>query len=84
MHREANSRVTENEWLEALDRRARRICKQAEIPTLNRAVTTAAELRAWLAARGDSKLVSLQALELEGFVHQSSSKVRVMTSLNGW
>ena len=61
-----------------------RLCSEAEMHTLHRAVTTADGLRSWIQTRGDSTtFADVQVIVLEGFIWQSQAKTRVITSL-GW
>ena len=82
--RQENSNASDKEYTDSLERRAQRICNEAEVPTLHRAVTTADELREWMEERKDgTSFLNLQAIVLEGFIWQSKAKTRVVTAL-GW
>ena len=82
--RQENSNASDIEYTASLERRAQRMCEEAEIPTLHRAVTTADELRKWMDDRNDgTTFINMQAIVLEGFIWQSNAKTRVVTAL-GW
>ena len=73
---------SDKEYNDTLDLRALTICRNADVPTLHKAVTTAAELKTWIQKRDDDTTVSnMQLLVLEGFVWQSHAKTRAFTSL---
>ena len=77
-----NCQASEKEYSDALERRALRICREAEVPTLHKAVTTAAELKTWIQDSEDGTTFSnMQPWVLERFVRQSSAKTRAITSL---
>ena len=82
--RSENYNASDKEYTEALERRARRLCNDAEVPTLHRAVTTADDLRKWMEERKDgTNFINVQAVVLEVFIWQSNAKTRVVTAL-GW
>ena len=77
-----NSHASDEEYSDALERRSLRICKEAEVPTLHKAVTTSEELRTWIQERVDgTTFMNIQLLVLERFIWQSEAKTRVITSL---
>ena len=66
-----NSQASEKEYSDALERRALRICREAEVPTLHKAVTTAAELKTWIQERGDgTTFLNMQPLVLGDHITQ--------------
>ena len=79
-----NSQALENEMQDSMERRAARLCKISEVPTLNRVTATADEIREWVKKRADdTTFANIQAVVLEEFVWKSASRTRVITAL-GW
>ena len=83
--RSENYNASDKEYTEALERRARRLCSDANVPTLHRAVTTADDLRRWMEERSDgTNFMNVQAVVLEVFIWQSNAKTRVVAALGTW
>jgi hypothetical protein len=75
--REDNTSATDEELMISHVRRATRVVSKAETPTLQRAITTAAEIAEFLASREKPMEISnLEPLVLEHFLHKSQSQVR--------
>jgi hypothetical protein len=81
--REGNTSATDEEIMKSLVRRATRVVKAAETPTLQRAITTADEIVKYLASKEKPmEISSLEPLALEHFLHESQSQVRAVNAVN--
>jgi hypothetical protein len=79
-----NASATDEEMMVSLRRKAARVVKTAEAPTLNRAITTADEVRKYLEVRsGHMGIGKIEPMVLEDFLWKSPAPVRVSTAL-GW
>ena len=79
----ANTSASEEEMLISLKRRATRVVATAEIPTLQRAVTTSDELRAHLDGRtAYMGLDNIEPMVMEKFLFDSRSQVRAVNAIS--
>ena len=82
--RDENASATDEELMASLIRRAKRVAKTAEIPTLHRALTTANELRKHCSEMTVPMAVDkVEPTVLEEFLWQSKAKVRAVNAI-GW
>ena len=82
LRKPAGSNATSQENLNSLMRRADRVVKASEVPTLHRAVTTAGELRDALQARQPPiQFKDLEAAILENFLWEHKSKSRATSAV---
>ena len=80
--RSENASATDEEILNSLRRKAKRVVKAAEIPTLHRAITTADEVRKYLASRETHMGVDkVEPIVLEEFLWQSRARVRAVNAI---
>ena len=81
-HKRNNSKASDQEYNDSIERKVLKICRNAEIPTLQKAVTTCNDLNDWIEARADgTTFTDIQPLVLESFVFNSKAQTRVITSL---
>ena len=82
--REENASATDEEIMNSLRRKAKRVVGAAEIPTLHRAITTADEVRKYLEDRAMHMGVDkVEPIVLEEFLWQSRARVRAVNAI-GW
>ncbi len=80
--RTENASATDEEIMNSLRRKATRVVKAAEIPTLHRAVTTADELRKYLDSRATHMGVDkVEPIVLEEFLWQSRARDRAFNAI---
>jgi len=77
-----NSSATDDEIRDSLWRRARRVVRATDIPTLHRAVTTSNELREHLEERDmHMGMDNIEPIALEAFLWQSHAQVRAVNAV---
>jgi len=73
----------QQETMTSFVRRAIRVVKSSDAPTLQEAIITADELAEFLASREEPmEISSLQPLVLEQFLHDSQSQIRAVNAVN--
>ena len=81
--RTENPSATEEEINNSLRRKAAHVSKAAEIPTLHRAITTAAELRKYLGSRATHMGIDkVEPMVLEEFIWQSHARFRAFNAIS--
>ena len=79
--RTENASATNVEIMKSLRRKAARVVKAAETPTLQRAITTAEELRKYLESRTTHMGINkVEPIVLEQFLWQSQARVRAVNA----
>ena len=80
--RTENPSATEEEIINSLRRKATHVIKAAEIPTLHRAITTAAELRKYLGSRATHMGIDkVEPMVLEEFIWQSHARFQAFNAI---
>ena len=81
--RAENPSATDEEIVNSLRRKATHVIKAAEIPTLHRAITTAAELRKYLGSRATHMGIDkVEPMVLEEFIWQSQARLRAFNAIS--
>ena len=79
----SSTSAVEEEIMTSFVHRATRVVESSEIPTLQRAITTADEMMNYLANREKPMHInSLEPLVLEQFLHEAQSHVRAVDAVN--